>query len=194
MIGFLRGDIVYITENSVVIETSGVGYEVFATKQILLSCKPRDVLELYIYHHVSENAERLYGLRSLEERKFFVLLISVSGIGPKSALDIMEVSVNTIVSAISKEDVAALTELPGVGKKTAERMILELKGKISGIVTSKKIKEIPIDVSVAIHSDVMEALISLGYSRLEATAILQEIPENITDTQEILKYALQYKI
>ena len=194
MIGFLKGSVLYKTENTIVIENAGIGYEVHVSEDTFLCLHEGDTVQLYIYHHITENGQSLYGFKNMNERKFFMLLISVSGIGPKSALSIMQVSIDTTIQALLQGNTTALTELPGVGKKTAERMVLELKNKVSGILTShSKVKEISFDISTPSYSDATAALLSLGYSRLEASDMLGQIPEDIKDPQDIIKYALQHK-
>ena len=140
MIGFLRGSVLYKTENTIIIENAGIGYEVHVSEDTFLCLHEDDTVQLYIYHHITENGQSLYGFKSMNERRFFMLLISVSGIGPKSALSIMQVPIDTTLKALSQGNMIALTELPGVGRKTAERMVLELKNKVSGIhlIASKK--------------------------------------------------------
>src|SRR3990172_7429683 len=135
MIGFLRGSVLYKTENTIIIENAGIGYEVHVSEDTFLCLHEDDTVQLYIYHHITENGQSLYGFKSMNERRFFMLLISVSGIGPKSALSIMQVPIDTTLKALSQGNMIALTELPGVGRKTAERMVLELKNKVSGILS-----------------------------------------------------------
>lgn len=197
MIAYLAGKVLYKTDDSVVIDNDGIGYEVHVTEgQRSGMSEGREVI-LYIYHHLTENSEGLYGFESKEERQFFTLLLSVSGIGPRTALGMMNVSMETLASAILNEDIDALTEVPGIGKKTAERIIIELRNKVSmpsvdarsSVSTKTRPQTLP--TSPINNIEAIEALVTLGYSRLEATRMLGQVPIEIVETHEIIRYALK---
>ena len=205
MIAYLSGKILFKTDDALVLENQGLGYEVHVSEDFRMSMHEGDEIALFIYHHLTENSEGLYGFSSLYARNFFILLLSVSGIGPRTALGIMNVSTEIIASALLNGDIDALTELPGIGKKTAERMILDLRNKVvpppvsfaetfrSNVSTSTNDKQQTTNAhsTPVSNVDALNALVSLGYSRLEATRMLGQVPVDVVDTQEIVKYALK---
>jgi len=174
--------------NYAIIETHDIGYQVFTGETLLNDLKVGVRTELYTYHQVKEDADNLYGFQSLEYLELFELLLTVSGIGPKSALGILNVaSSDDIKEAIIRNDANLLTKVSGIGKKTAERLILELKNKVmrsgsnSGTLNS----------AAASGSDEIDALMSLGYSWAEARAALNSVDVTITDRGERVKAALK---
>jgi len=202
MIAYLKGTLQYKTPETIIIQTNNVGYELRTSQDIIQTSSQNEELELFVYHHITENHQSLYGFTNQKEREFFMLLISVSGIGPKTAIHMMESSVETIITAILHEDVAMLTELPGIGKKTAERIILELKSKITKVTS---IEDLPLHTqansseekykakSPLGNKEALEALVTLGYTRLEATRMLGKVPVEITNTEEVIRYSLKSK-
>ncbi len=196
MIGHLRGILLEKHPSNVVVEAAGVGYEVF----IPVSTYTRlpDVgaeVKLRIHTHVREDAFLLYGFASLEERTIFEKLITVSGIGAKVALGVLSgIAPGDLLSALGSGDVAMLTRIPGIGKKTAERMIVELKDKIesmaAGLPSSSVIAISPLN---ALEQDVLSALVNLGSQRTAAEAALKKAKaENVaTDFESLFRRALQ---
>ena len=196
MIGHLRGILLEKHPSNVVVEAAGVGYEVF----IPVSTYTRlpDVgaeVKLRIHTHVREDAFLLYGFASLEERTIFEKLITVSGIGAKVALGVLSgIAPGDLLSALGSGDVAMLTRIPGIGKKTAERMIVELKDKIesmaAGLPSSSVITTSPLN---ALEQDVLSALVNLGSQRTAAEAALKKAKaENVaTDFESLFRRALQ---
>ena len=144
----------------------------------------KDVV-FFIHTHVREDAIDLYGFLTLEELEMFELLISIAGVGPKSGLGILTVAdPKTIKTAILNEDSSILTKVSGVGRKTAERIILELKNKIGDLSEGDKAKAIG-------DSDAIEALVSMGYSVSEAREALKHIPVEVKDIGQRIKMALK---
>jgi Holliday junction DNA helicase RuvA len=184
MIGYIEGEIIALLEKTVTIKTGGVGYRIFATYDLLQSLqKEKGAVGLWTHLAVRENAQDLFGFLSKEDRDFFELLITIPGIGPKSALVVLNaVPVKTLITAISKEDVSYLTRVSGIGKKTADKIILELKGKI---VSEEG------GVAFSADTDVLDALKSLGYGEREIRDTLKKIPESVSDTRERVKEALK---
>ncbi len=185
MIAELEGTIKYKRKNYVVIDVGGVGYQVFMTDFALEEISKKERIDLHIFTYVREDTLSLYGFLKFSEKEMFELLISISGIGPKAALGILSIAEpKTIQTAILNNDVSILTRVSGVGKKTAERVILELKNKIN---------EIPIeDRKEAItDSEAIEALQAMGYSLSEAREVLQNIPKETKDVGERIKLALK---
>lgn len=184
MIGSINGQVKYKGLGFVVVETGGGGYKVFVIPTLLASLKKNQETELVIHTHVREDQISLYGFLATEELEFFEMLIAVSGIGPKSALGIMSLAtVGMIKSAIVSEDPSVFTKVSGIGRKTAERVIVELKEKLKNEADAAPVaKE---------HSDVLDALVALGYSQQEAREALKAVPAEVTKLQEKVKLALK---
>ena len=186
MISYIEGKIIFQGEKFIIVKTGGVGFKVFILPELNLE---NDEIKLFTYLSVREDALVLYGFLDYKELELFELLISISGIGPKAGLGILSLAdTETIKVAIVKNDASVLTRVSGIGKKTAERVILELKNKIlvSDIENvenkSKEISE---------HSDATDALISLGYSASEARNALSKISPEIKSVGEMIKMALK---
>lgn len=186
MIGKLRGKVELVKDSFAIIDVNGVGYRVMLN-EIALGKISKEVGEISIFIHtnVKEDHIHLYGFMSLEELEMFELLLSVSGIGPKAGLAILTIaSVATIKNAIFKEDYTLLTQVSGVGKKTAERVCLELRSKVEGIEGEDK-------QEIEASQEVVEALMSMGYSAGEARESVQAISDDVTDEAEMIKLALR---
>jgi len=185
MIAKIKGKIEYIKDNYAVVDVQGVGYKVFATPYSLGKVAGKPEVDFFIHTYVREDTLVLYGFLSLEELEMFELLISISGIGPKAGLGILTVATpRTIKTAILNEDSSILTRVSGVGKKTAERVILELKNKIADMPESEKGDAVS-DV------DSIEALAGMGYSVTEAREALKMVPKDIKEVSERIKLALR---
>ena len=165
MIAHLRGRLLSKHPNQAVVEAGGVGYDVTISIPTFSDLPKAGVeVALHIHTHVREDALSLFGFMRVEEKKLFEKLISVSGIGPKLAITILSgMSTEFMVAAIRGNDVATLTKIPGIGKKTAERMILELRDKLDqfGVAPS-------VATATPVEEDVMSALVNLGYQRAAA--------------------------
>jgi Holliday junction DNA helicase RuvA len=186
MISYIEGKIIFRGGNFIIIKTGGIGFKVFILPDLNLE---NEEIKLFTYLNVKEDVLALYGFLNYKELELFELLISISGIGPKAGLGILSLAdTETIKVAIAKSDVSILTRVSGIGKKTAERVVLELKNKISisdvGDLENKS-KEI------SEHSDAVDALISLGYSSVEAKKALSNISPGIKDVGEKIKMALR---
>lgn len=190
MIASLKGTVITTIKRTIILNVNGVGYLINAPSQFLKRIKTDEELMLYISTQVREDAITLYGFPTLIERTFFEKLITVNGIGPKIAMDMMEISVEKISSAIFREDVANLMSIPGIGKKTAERIVLELKGKIE---PPESLERIPGGLGKHnIPQDAIYALTNLGYSKSHVFRVLDDMPEQIKDVEAIVKYFLQH--
>lgn len=188
MIAYLRGRIINKSLNFAVLEVSGIGYQIFAGENFLNELKVESEAEVYTHHQVREEASDLYGFKTLEDLELFTLLLSVSGVGPKSALGVISMaSASDIKEAIIRGDANLLTKVSGIGKKTAERLVLELKTKIlrSGGATHT------LNPSSLIGSDEIDALMSLGYSLSDARSAFNLIDPSLTDSGERVKAALK---
>ncbi len=186
MISYVEGKIIFRGEKFIIIKTGGIGFKVFVLPDLNLE---NEEIKLFTYLNVKEDALTLYGFLDYKELELFELLISISGIGPKAGLGILSLTdTETIKVAIVKNDASVLTRVSGIGKKTAERVILELKNKIliSDIGDledkSKEISE---------HSDAIDALISLGYNAGEAKNALSKISPEVKDVGERVRMALR---
>ena len=184
MIGYLRGKVKLVRENTIILETGGVGYKVSIGREVLSKIHSNENIELYIYTQVREDVLALYGFESAEELAFFELLISVSGIGPKAALGILAAApMEKIRTSIVNQDPNLLSSVSGIGKKTAEKVVIELKNKVGAtgsIFDSQHDK----------GEDVYGALLQLGFKPHEASAALVDLPDECTTTEERLKYCL----
>lgn len=186
MIAYLQGQIISQGSNYLVVLANQIGYKVFVTTDLAQSCSLGQDIALHIHQQVKENEIALFGFLSPEELELFELLISVSGIGPKSGLNIFLVAgVEDIKQAIIINDPSLLTKVSGIGKKTAERIVLELKNKIVG-----RIGDVAVPGSAAAVSEEIDALMQLGYSLPQAREALQKIDPSITDSAQRIKQAL----
>jgi len=185
MIAKLKGKIDFIKESYAVVEVGGIGYKVFVTSYAMGKIAGLEEIEFYIHTHVREDILALYGFLSLDELEMFELLISVSGIGPKAGLGILTIAdPKTIRTAVANEDASILTKVSGVGKKTAGRVILELKNKIGDLPVHEKHE-------VTSDSDALEALVAMGYSVSESRDALKALSKDISDVGERVKLALR---
>lgn len=186
MISHLRGGILAVTDKYVLIDVSGVGYRVFCTSDLLTELSGKTETALHTYLAVREDALDLYGFSNEDDLGFFELLISVSGIGPKSALGILGIaSTDALRRAIATGDTSYLTKVSGIGRKTAEKIVLELRDKLAAHASSEG------KHSLRAESDTVLALQALGYSAPEARDALKHVPSEITDTNARIKEALK---
>ncbi|KKS04597.1 MAG: Holliday junction ATP-dependent DNA helicase RuvA [Candidatus Nomurabacteria bacterium GW2011_GWA2_41_25] len=170
MIGSIKGKIVLRTEKFLIVETNGVGYKINVSSDVFSKAKKTEIM-LWIHTHVREDMLDLYGFLNREELEFFEMLINVSGIGPKGALAILGItSIETLKKAIGTGDTGYLTKISGIGKKTAEKIVIELRDKIA-----EKMKDEKGGISLQGELDALEALKSLGYSQNEAREALKKI-------------------
>lgn len=194
MIGFLRGRVAYTFPDYCFLDVHDVGYRVFISHQTRNQLSVDTEVTLYIHTHVREDAILLYGFFSQEEYDLFQHLIGISGIGPKVAQGILSaITANEFYHLIHRKDVKAITKLPGIGKKTAERIILELKDKLSA--SSFDVSDAA-DETAALGdamgdmvSEAIEALLSLGFQQSEVQSVLKK-KSDWESTEEIIRYAL----
>lgn len=195
MISSLKGILTEISPTNITIETTGIGYEIFIPLSTFDRLpKINSECKILTYLHVREDTHQLYGFLTHEEKDLFKLLLTISGIGPKSALTILSgMPIEDFKYAISSGDTAALSQIPGIGKKTGERLVVELKGRIGGI-TIKTAKPIPKEEEI-ILKDAMQALVNLGYKQQSSQAALEKIiaeESGKLNLEEIIKKALKY--
>ena len=186
MIASLQGTVTQNDSKFIVLEVNNIGYKIYVTADTLHTMNIGSKQKVFTYLAVRENAMDLYGFINEKERNFFELLISISGIGPKGAINILSaVNSETLVSAIQTGSTAHLTKVSGIGKKTAEKIVLELKDKIGSLVGEN------ITPGLSSDADAIEALKMLGYGAEEARESLKKIDKDITDTGAKVKAALK---
>jgi holliday junction DNA helicase RuvA len=189
MIATLRGEITQIEDNAVILDVGGVGLRVAVPAPVRSRTRVSDVLLLYTHLIVREDALTLYGFESQAERELFNILLGVDGVGPKVALSVLStMTIDSIQRAVFADEADILSRVPGVGKKTAQKMALHLKDKLK-----------PMDALATMaamtdkDSEVLAALTALGYSVVEAQSAIQALPKDAPDdTEERLRMALQY--
>jgi len=187
MISFLRGKVSYKLKNKIILELNNIGYSVFIGDNFLNDLKIGEETEVFTYQQVKEDIFDLYGFKTLEELDFFELLLSISGIGPKSALGVLSMAkLDDIKQSIMAGDSNLLTKVSGIGKKTAERVVLELKDKLFKMGGSYNLSS-----NNCFSGDEIEALVGLGYSWNQARTALNQVDKNITDSGERIKEALK---
>lgn len=195
MIGYLKGKIISIEEKEVLILTeSGVGYKVTINELTFAKLSEQNEVEIYIYHHKTENSENLFGFLDLKEEKVFKELIKISGIWWKVAMNILSIGINTLVEAVFNEDAKTIEKVNWIGKKWASKIILELKDndviKNFWIISSGKTEE-SILPKRAINTEIMDTLITMWFNARKVEEILSTLPDEITKTEEIIPYAIR---
>lgn len=192
MIARVRGTVAEVGPDFVIVDVGGVGYELLVSSSTLrkLPAKEGEV-ELHAYLHVRDDTLQLFGFGTPAEKELFELLISVSGVGPKVALAVLSAfSADDLRKAIATEDVALISSVPGIGKKTAQRLVLELKEKMGG--SAELGEAVLVGVSQSTYVEARDALTGLGYSAVEAKRALDGYDGDGTEpsTEELVKYAL----
>jgi len=189
MIATLRGEVSQIEENAIVIEVGGVGMRVFVPATLRSSLKTGEKAFLYTHLVVREDALTLYGFESQADRELFNILLGVDGVGPKVALSVLStMTLDAVQRAVFADEPEVLSRVPGVGKKTAQKMALHLKDKLKPTDALTKVAAMSDK-----DSEVLAALTALGYSVVEAQAAIQSIPKDASDdVEERLRLALQY--
>ncbi|MBD5631687.1 MAG: Holliday junction branch migration protein RuvA [Clostridia bacterium] len=193
MIGYLKGKILSLSRESVLLETaSGVGFEVLLTGTAFSALYGKTEGELYTYLQVREDGVSLFGFSSVSEKEMFLKLISVSGVGPKLGIAVLSgLNVGDIAAAIATNDIKRLSAVKGMGKKTAERIILELREKItfSEMPAETPVKAVPV---TGADEDAVVALMTLGFTRSESQRAIARAKENGAESiEDIIKVALQ---
>ncbi|SFM05175.1 Holliday junction DNA helicase subunit RuvA [Gracilibacillus orientalis] len=187
MIAYINGEVAEITEQAIILETNGLGYEVICPNPYRFQAQVGNKQKIYTYHHVREDAQILYGFQNQDEKALFAQILNVSGIGPKGALAVLATTtVQDFVVAIEQEDEKFLTSFPGVGKKTARQMILDLKGKLPFEYQAENIvqQEEGIPGSNQALTEAIEALKALGYSEKEINHIKPVLTKEKSDTAD----------
>jgi len=189
MIGYLKGKIISLKPTKIILEVNGVGYLVFISITTFEKISSLSEVSLYIHTHVKEDSLTLFGFFSESEKEMFELLISISGIGPKSAQTILSgISVDELKEAIEFSNIGRLVAIPGIGRKTAERLLIELRGKVEGISASGSGGE----PKLTIKSEAVAALSTLGYNSKIAEKVVREISAENPDItlEDIIRKSL----
>ncbi|AHV98536.1 Holliday junction branch migration protein RuvA [Paenibacillus sabinae] len=191
MIDFLKGPVVHLEQEYVVLEVQGVGYRVFCPNPYAFA-KQEGPVTVYIHHHVREDAIFLFGFLTREEQKLFRKLIEVSGIGPRVALGILTGGTpDHVISAIYQENITFLTKLPGIGKKTAQRMILDLKDKLDGLGTASfqtglfAVEEQNTESGETSWQEARDGLKALGYTESELDRVWLSLKKEGAETESV---------
>lgn len=199
MIGYIKGTVAELSADRLILENGGIGYEIFVPASVLdAGIRQGQELKVYTYLHVREDALQLFGFQSRDELQTYRLLLGVSGIGPKAAIGILSaMSVDTLRFAVLSDDAAAIAKAPGIGKKTAQKLILELKDKFSleeafekKLAANQQDAAEPVSEDAA--SEAVQALVVLGYSGTEALQAVRKVEGAADmDTEAVLKAALK---
>ena len=189
MISFLRGKIKNKNQGYIILDVRDVGYKVFVNETVYAELDIGQEAEFYVYQHVREDALSLFGFKSLDQLEMFELLLSISGIGPKSALGVLGIaSTEDIKDSIARGDSSLLTKVSGIGKKTAERVVLDLREKVGRVTHSEQHAT---NGGMIASGDEIDALMALGYSMMQARDALRQVDSSVKDSGERIKAALR---
>lgn len=188
MIAHIYGKVAEKFSNSVIVDVHGVGYEIMVTSLDFDNLLLHSEVKLYTYHHIREQAQELFGFSTLAAKKMFELLITVQGIGPKAAMAILGISdTETVRNAIANSDAGFVSKASGVGKKSAERVIVNLKDKVGLALAYDGVEQTRL---VSGSDEALEALMALGYGLNDAMKALEDVPKDL-DTGERVRLALK---
>lgn len=196
MISYIKGEVVKKGIDYLIIENNGIGYYINTSFNTLKNLSEGDVSSVFTYMHIREDVLALYGFSKKDELEMFKKLISVNGIGPKAGLSVLSTyDINSVKVAILKDDVNAISKVPGIGKKTASKIILDLKDKVGSIdeIDSINLSDIEV-ISDSVNNDIEDiskVLMTLGFSQLEAKKALENIDISGKTENQIIKEALK---
>lgn len=185
MIGFLKGSVHSKFLGQITLLVGGVGYLVTLTPNFFQKIQTGESLEVYTYPHIKEDAFDLYGFKTQEEIDLFKLVMTVSGIGPKTALLVLDKGASLVENAIRNADADFFANIPRLGKKNSQKIIIELKNKLGGI------KDLDLSGESEINLQAIEALKTMGYTNKEALKAIQDVPKDIEKLEEKISYALR---
>ncbi|MFC5603981.1 Holliday junction branch migration protein RuvA [Sporosarcina koreensis] len=195
MYDYIKGIITRVTPEYITLEQGGIGWQIMTPNPYAFH-QTEEIQQVFTYLHVREDVQWLLGFKSLEQRELFKKLITVSGIGPKGALAILASGIpSQVIGAIEREDEAFLVQFPGVGKKTARQMILDLKGKLGDLFTEIEMPDDEVNLLTMAENGAFEeailALQALGYSQRELTKVKKDLQKEELDTEGYMKLALR---
>ncbi len=195
MIGSLTGKVHMLTAPHILLEVNGVGYEVETPLSTFCQLKNEQTITLWIHLTVREDAHLLYGFVDTDDKTLFRILLKVNGVGPKLALGILSsMSAAMLIQSIEMQDITTLTRIPGVGKKTAERLVIELRDRLQVFAGSQPSGAGQPQITLSAASPVAEAeaaLVSLGYKPVEAQRAISAVKHEHTDTADLIRAALK---
>lgn len=190
MLEFIEGEVAYISENYVVLQTGGIGYKIFTTARFLAMAQKGARNRLYTHMSISDTEISLYGFENLKERAMFLRLLGVSGVGSKSALAVLSsMTIGEITKAALSQDTKAFTRAPGIGPKAAGRIVLELKDKVDAADAAGAVFVEEISGNEAM--DAIEALMALGYDKSDAVSAVSMVGELADSAEELTRLALK---
>lgn len=197
MIGYIHGKILDISEHMILLlPESGVGYEVGISSISFANIAWRDEASLYIYHHITESGQALFGFESLEEKWLFSELMKISGVGGKVALQILSLGKDRLIDAVQSDDKKTIESVKGIGKKMAEKIVLELKDKDfvknyipEWVERQESPKQITLPADVRQNIEI--TLQNMGYQSRDITRVMQEVPEEFSSVEEILPFMIR---
>ncbi|RYL94699.1 Holliday junction branch migration protein RuvA [Sporolactobacillus sp. Y61] len=194
MFDYIKGILTWLSGNGIVIEQNGIGFKVVCANPFTWQTSLNHEIKVYIYQYVREDAMLLFGFKSRDERELFIRLLTVSGIGPKSALAVLASgSPESIIQAIEAKDDKYLTRFPGIGKKTAAQIILDLKGKIANSAALQRSESAGETQSSALN-EAIDALKMLGYSEREINKVMPELKKKELSAENYVKEALRLMV
>lgn len=184
MIGFLSGQ-PKLSKNALLVITQGVGYEVHCSSRVLLTHAHQPTIELYIYTHVREDLLELYGFESIQEKELFELVLSVSGVGPKTALNLIDPGAERLIEAVQQAQVSFFTSIPRVGKKLAQKIIIELGSKLG------ELKHLDLGPTSPAHQEIVEAVTSLGFAEQKAEEVVRGLDLQTISVEDAVKQTIK---
>ncbi|MDD4599813.1 Holliday junction ATP-dependent DNA helicase RuvA [bioreactor metagenome] len=195
MIGFVRGKVAQVFNDYCFVDVQGLGYRIFIAEPTRKKITVGEETLLHTYLHVREDALSLFGFLTQDEYQLFLSLISISGVGPKVAMGILSsISPSEFRFAVASKNITVLTKMPGIGKKTAERLILELKDKIGSMESGNDLESNGIEIiqhSDEVIDEALAALLTLGYSHAEISPVLRKIYQTGQTTEDTVRLALK---
>jgi len=194
MIGYIKGKVLSFSDGVILLENNGIGYEIACSHGVYQKLIDNKQGEVYTYLAVREDGVSLYGFETLEEKAMFLKLISVSGVGPKMGITVLSnMQLSDLVTKIATSDVKGLSQIKGLGKKTAERIILELREKVSESLVSGNDDKIVDAFDQKENEDAIIALMSLGFTKAECVNAVKKAKENGMDTiEQVISYAIKH--
>lgn len=187
MIAMLTGKVVEREDRALILDVSGVGYRVLVTSGLREASPVGSTVVVRTYHHVNDQGQLLFGFKSKEDLHYFEMLLKVPSVGPRTAMNILDVApMSVLEQAVAEEDTKVLTKVSGVGKRTAERILVELKEKI--VVTGRTA------APGSIQHETVEALVAIGFNPKQARDVVQKLPKDVSSVEEAVKAALKTKV
>jgi Holliday junction DNA helicase RuvA len=195
MINFIYGNVVALEPTHVVIDTGGIGYEIHISLNTYAAIKGKENVKLFTYFNVREDTQELYGFSNLDERSLFMQLISINGVGPSTGIVILSyLNPNEVRDAILHEDVRTIQSVKGIGAKTAQRIILELKDKVGKLTPVSEKTSLPLQAHNTLRNEALSALITLGITKSAAEKTVDAVLKSSDETvslEEVIKQALK---